>query len=110
MKYPSEFISLVNMVSSMTSDNLKFIGQGNLNACILLVGRDCNIDRSSTRGKGCYEMEYLHNVNQWKKNIDNQTDALDIPVSGVLEKISITPCSHTKGNIISRLKEQSPAR
>lgn len=67
MKYPSEFISLVNMVSSMTSDNLKFIGQGNLNACILLVGRDCNIDRSSTRGKGCYEMEYLHNVNQWKK-------------------------------------------
>ena len=79
MKYPSEFVSLVNMASSMTSDNLKFIGQGNPNACILLVGRDCNIDRSSTRGKGCYEMEYLHNVNQWKKNIDNQTDVLDIP-------------------------------
>lgn len=78
MKYPSKFISLVSTIAAETDDNLKFIGQGNPNAQILLVGKDCNIDTSTTRGKGCYEMEYLHNTSQWEKNIANNIDVTDV--------------------------------
>lgn len=78
MKYPKDFISLVSKVSSESDQYLQFIGQGNPNANILLVGKDCNIDQSSTRGQGCYEMEYQHNAAQWQKNIDNGTDASDV--------------------------------
>ena len=79
MKYPKEFVALVSKVSSETNDSIRFIGQGYPNANILFVGKDCNIDLSSTRGQGCYEMEYLHNAAQWEKNIANDTDTLDVP-------------------------------
>ena len=78
MNYPSEFVSLVNKVSSLASDDLQFIGQGNPNSKILLIGKDCNIDLSTTRGKGCYEMEYLHNAAQWKRNIDSGIEPSDV--------------------------------
>ncbi len=78
MIYPSKFISLVGKVRSEDDQYVQFIGQGNPNAQILLVGKDCPIDRSTTRSEGCYEMEYLHNAAQWENNIVKQTDPLDV--------------------------------
>lgn len=78
MKYPNKFVSLVSKVSSGNDQYLQFIGQGNPNALFLLIGKDCNIDTSTTRGEGCYEMEYLHNAAQWERNITNETDVTDV--------------------------------
>lgn len=78
MIYPSKFRSLVSKIRSMNDQHVQFIGQGNPCAQILLVGKDCPIDRSTTRGEGCYEMEYLHNTVQWEKNITTNKEPEEV--------------------------------
>ena len=51
MKYPKKFMSLVGKVSSEANDSLKFIGQGNPNANILFVGKNCNIRITTWAGE-----------------------------------------------------------
>ena len=78
MEYPDKFVSLVNKIYTTEDQYVQFIGQGYPHAQILLVGKACNIDLSTTRGKGCYEMEYMHNAVQWKNNIDKKVESLDV--------------------------------
>lgn len=87
MKYPKEFISLVNSLANETDQDLQYIGQGNPWAKMLIVEKDNHIDTSTTRGEGCYMMEVLNNVKQWQKNIeenvcsDDVTSWIESPIS-----------------------------
>ena len=87
MEYSYKFISLVSKVCSSNDHNLQFIGQGNPHAQILLVGKDCNVDLSTTRGKGCYEMEYLHSAAKWKRNVDSGTEPSEVIDWGIQEQL-----------------------
>jgi len=79
MEYPKEFISLIHRLDKQPNPNLCFIGQGSPRAKMIIVERDNHIDTSTTRGKGCYMMEVLHNANQWMRNIEGNICANDIP-------------------------------
>lgn len=79
MEYPKDFIQLVYRLANESSPNLKFIGQGSPRAKMLIVERDSHIDTSTPRGEGCYEMEILHNVQQWQKDFAKGINPMEVP-------------------------------
>ncbi len=70
LNYPDSFIELVHK----TNDNNsllygQYIGTGNPNARILILGKECAIDKNDKPQQ--YENEIVANAKNWKKNIDN---------------------------------------
>lgn len=68
--YPDSFIELVHK----TNDNNsllygQYIGTGNPNARILILGKECAIDKNNKPQQ--YENEIVANTKNWNKNIDN---------------------------------------
>lgn len=68
--YPDSFIELVHK----TNDNNsllygQYIGTGNHNARILILGKECAIDKNNKPQQ--YENEIVANAKNWNKNIDN---------------------------------------
>lgn len=68
--YPDSFIELVHK----TNDNNsllygQYIGTGNPNARILILGKECAIDKNNKPQQ--YENEIVANAKNWNKNIDN---------------------------------------
>ena len=78
MNYSIKFQSLIHRLEKEADQNLKFVGMGNPNSPILLVGKECAIDRNSSRGEGCYQMEQYRNVEQWAYNIQNNISSCDV--------------------------------
>lgn len=68
MNYSNDFKDLV-----FGSDCPNFIGWGNPNAKILLLGKEPAIDISTDLGRLQYETEVLHNKQDWRDNIANKT-------------------------------------
>jgi hypothetical protein len=70
-KYPKSFIELVNEANDHNSLLFgQYIGTGNPNAKIMILGKECAIDRNEKPRQ--YENEILENAINWKNNIDNQ--------------------------------------
>ncbi len=71
MIYSEAFKALVNQAYS-------FIGYGNPNAKILILGKEAAIDSNENTSQHIYEID--KNVEVWKKNIEQQVLQEDIPV------------------------------
>ena len=71
MIYSKAFETLVNQASS-------FIGYGNPNAKILILGKEAAIDANENINQHISEIN--RNVEVWKKNIEQQISQEDIPV------------------------------
>ncbi|MCQ2339755.1 MAG: hypothetical protein MJZ79_03110 [Paludibacteraceae bacterium] len=52
----------------------KYVGQGNPNAKILLIGQECAFDRDSKQ----YELEFAPNFTIWTKNVKNNVGFEDL--------------------------------
>ena len=81
MEYSKEFIGLVNSLSNTDNANLKFIGTGNPNANILIIGQEVALDRL----KDGFEFHYglrQDNVALWKDCINKHKGYEDIEVWG----------------------------
>lgn len=68
MIYPIEFERLIS-----SADIADFIGWGNPNAKILLLGKEPAIDLTTGRGRNQYEIEVKRNRADWSRNIARQT-------------------------------------
>ena len=73
MIYPEEFTQLIS-----SADAPDFIGWGNPNAKILLLGKEPAIDLNEESGRGQYEIEVKRNRADWSKNIARQTGFDDV--------------------------------
>ena len=68
--YPEFFIELVSKANNHNSLLYgQYIGTGNPNAKILILGKECAIDKNESRKQ--YENEIMKNAKNWKNNIDN---------------------------------------
>lgn len=67
MNYSKEFNDLLN--NAIWNKNEHFVGYGNPDATILVIGKECAIDINSEWGKKGYEEEYLKNFYLWQKQI-----------------------------------------
>lgn len=70
MEYPEEFKALLE--DPNWADKKRYIGVGNPNSKILIVGKECAIDpdTSDAGEKYKYEKTFLQNFDDWKKNAD----------------------------------------
>lgn len=73
MYYPESFKQLV-----FNDNNPDFIGWGNPNSKILILGKEPAIDMSTEHGRFQYEIEVAHNKQDWYDNIIHQTDYDDV--------------------------------
>ncbi len=73
MKYPIQFISLVEKYKDTHDDSLKFIGTGNPCAKILIIGQEVALDLSKEEGRFHYGL-HQKNVRLWSEAIDRQLD------------------------------------
>ncbi len=73
MKYPIQFISLVEKYKDTRDDSLKFIGTGNPCAKILIIGQEVALDLSKEEGRFHYGL-HQKNIKLWSEAIDRQLD------------------------------------
>ena len=73
MNYSESFKHLV-----FDNNSSNFLGWGNPNAKILILGKEPAIDTSTEYGQSQYEIEVVHNKQDWRENIINQTDYEDV--------------------------------
>ena len=76
--YPKDFIELVEKVNDSESEVYgQYIGVGNPNAKILIIGKESAINTKNDDEKQQYEIEYLRNATGWLQNINNNVAFLD---------------------------------
>lgn len=64
MKYSKEFDDLLN--NAIWKNDKHFVGYGNPNATILIIGKECAVNSNSAQ----YREEYTKNFELWKKEIE----------------------------------------
>ncbi|MCH4156551.1 MAG: hypothetical protein LKF31_09640 [Muribaculaceae bacterium] len=69
--YPKEFVNLVKT----RTDTGDFIGFGNPEAYLLIIGKEQAFNTSTVRGKILYQIEIMQNHHDWVQNINNRTSA-----------------------------------
>jgi len=74
MEYTEEFKALLK--NPNWADKKKYIGVGNPNAKILIVGKECSLDPNTKDDgeKRKYEKTFLQNFDDWKKNNEANWD------------------------------------
>lgn len=73
-----------------------FLGSGNPNAQILILGKEAAINRNSVEGNHQYENEYSNNLSDWNRNVNEsiQLDSVGLefnslyPYKGQLNKLN----------------------
>ena len=65
MEYSKEFIELINRLSPTNDEHLQFVGFGNPNSRILLIGKECGDAPNSFNEINCNKPNLKH----WVKNI-----------------------------------------
>ena len=70
MKYTKEFKELIEMCQPI------YIGTGNPNAKILIIGKECAIDQSNKEPQ--YRMEIACNAKEWELNMKNATSQNEV--------------------------------
>lgn len=76
--YPKSFIDLVNEVNKKKNQSdVQYIGVGNPNAKILIIGKESAINTKEEEGKKQYKKEFLKNAESWLENIKNNRDLFD---------------------------------
>lgn len=78
MNYNAEFRNLI----SSDSKSGDFIGFGNPNSKILIIGKECALDLDNPKDKFIYEKSNKPNHTQWLANINDENATLDIPTWG----------------------------
>lgn len=48
MEYRKEFIELIDSLKNENDENLRFVGLGNPNSKILIIGKECSFDKKGT--------------------------------------------------------------
>ena len=76
------------MLTKAKSQNFNYIGTGNLQAKILIIGKECAIPETDLSTMS----EYKDNLSQWKKDFDK--DLWDIPLRN---RLSLSPVCPYKG-------------
>ena len=68
--YPKSFIDLVNEVNKKKNQSdVQYIGVGNPNAKIFIIGKESAINTKEEEGKKQHEKENLKNAEGWQENI-----------------------------------------
>lgn len=49
MEYRKEFIELIDSLKNENDKNLRFVGLGNPNSKILIIGKECSFDKKKNR-------------------------------------------------------------
>jgi hypothetical protein len=100
MIYTEEFKSLINNVI----DNETFIGSGNINSKILLIGKEAGIDTKNKMNRDRVHekrmiLEFDSNATKWKENATKSTQISDIKWDGIIEHSN--PLFPFKGKCLS---------
>ena len=72
LHFSSDFKDII----TYCKENELFLGSGNPNADILIIGKEAAIDMEKSQEQ--HQREYLGNVDQWKQNIQNNTQFEDV--------------------------------
>lgn len=76
--YSKDFIELVEKVNNSESEVYgQYIGIGNPNAKMLVIGKESAINTKKDNGKQQYEIEHLGNAKGWLQNVKNNVAFLD---------------------------------
>lgn len=94
MKYKSEFIELVSNYPD------SYIGTGNPNGQILIIGKECAIDPKEQEYK--YKSEILHNPKDWLLNIENNTGLEDVDDWFTAQNPKYNPLYPYKGQLTKK--------
>lgn len=79
--YPKSFIYCIFKLfsSNENNKNLRFVGFGNPNSKILIIGKECSFDLKSEQDSFFYKLENQDNLQQWIYNIENGIDLETLP-------------------------------
>jgi|GEM_PF-524191 len=86
MNYTSEFRDLINNIGNEQI----YIGSGNINSKILIVGKEAGIDKKNIMNRNNVHEERMmndfnSNSTKWKHNVENDTQPSDIIWDGIIE-------------------------
>ena len=62
MEYRKEFIELIDSLKNENNKNLRFVGFGNPNSKILIIGKECSFDLKSEQDSFFYKLENQDNL------------------------------------------------
>lgn len=79
MEYRKEFIELIDSLKNENDENLCFVGLGNPNSKILIIGKECSFDKKKEQYSFLNKMENQDNLQQWIYNIENGIDLETLP-------------------------------
>lgn len=72
MEYKKEFIELIDSLKNENDENLRFVGLGNPNSKILIIGKECSFDlKKNEQDRFLYKLGNQDNLQQWIYNIEN---------------------------------------
>lgn len=72
MEYRKDFIELINSLKNEDNKNLRFVGLGNPNSKILIIGKECSFNLDKEQDRFLYKLENQDNLQQWIYNIENE--------------------------------------
>lgn len=76
--YPKSFIDLVNEVNKKKNQSdVQYIGVGNPNAKILIIGKESAINTKEEEGKKQYKKEFRNNYKDWLENVEDDVAFID---------------------------------
>lgn len=79
MEYRKEFIELIESLKNEEDKNLRFVGLGNPNSKVLIIGKECSFNLKSKQDSFLNKMENQDNLQQWIYNIENRIDLDTLP-------------------------------
>lgn len=79
MENKKEFIELIDSLKNENDENLRFVGLGNPNSKILIIGKECSFDLDKKQDSFFYKLENQDNLQQWVYNIENGIDLETLP-------------------------------
>lgn len=76
MEYRKEFVELIDSLSNEDDKNLRFVGLGNPNSNILIIGKECSFESEECF---LYKLQNQDNLQQWIYNIENKIELETLP-------------------------------
>lgn len=65
-------------ISEFTEIEKRYIGTGNPNAKILIIGKEVGFDIQSDNGRKQYELEILRNISNWENDINKKHNEIEV--------------------------------
>lgn len=100
----NEFGNLLDSLEKHPIANTSYIGTGNPNAKILIIGKECAIDLQTDNGQRQYQREIKNNLNLWLQNSKTNLQYTDIQdwFTNIADEIKFNPLFPFYGQLFKK--------